>query len=259
MNVAYSPPSDLHLCRSEGESSDASLIKGGTWSIDPRAGAPPDPRPRASNPWLSMRGGGGTIIHLYSVKVIFRFLASGHPQRGHRRRSYPSGLVAEGTRMYRPSCWHRPQYSRSGAGSISSRTVARFSPGARCACLALARLSWAREASTAGSRSSVSGSRSEEHTSELQSRFDIVCRLLLVMPIPLCFSLFPYTTLFRSPGCTGLPAGTVRSTRAQVLAASRLGRWPGLVREHGAPALRLPGFPGHGKRARLDPGPQSRA
>src|SRR5699024_10637288 len=33
--------------------------------------------------------------------------------------------------------------------------------------------------------------RSEEHTSELQSRFDLVCRLL-------CFSLFPYTTLFRS-------------------------------------------------------------
>src|SRR5437868_1642366 len=33
--------------------------------------------------------------------------------------------------------------------------------------------------------------RSEEHTSELQSRFDLVCRLHL--PI-----LFPYTTLFRS-------------------------------------------------------------
>src|SRR5437868_3639186 len=33
--------------------------------------------------------------------------------------------------------------------------------------------------------------RSEEHTSELQSRFDLVCRLLLS-------TLFPYTTLFRS-------------------------------------------------------------
>src|SRR5699024_6393275 len=32
--------------------------------------------------------------------------------------------------------------------------------------------------------------RSEEHTSELQSRFDLVCR-------PRCM-LFPYTTLFRS-------------------------------------------------------------
>src|SRR5438067_1125062 len=36
--------------------------------------------------------------------------------------------------------------------------------------------------------------RSEEHTSELQSRFDLVCRLLP----PLCSTLFPYTTLFRS-------------------------------------------------------------
>src|SRR5699024_927750 len=36
--------------------------------------------------------------------------------------------------------------------------------------------------------------RSEEHTSELQSRFDLVCRLLLLPSSP----LFPYTTLFRS-------------------------------------------------------------
>src|SRR5437868_4458471 len=38
--------------------------------------------------------------------------------------------------------------------------------------------------------------RSEEHTSELQSRFDLVCRLLL--PAPPRPTLFPYTTLFRS-------------------------------------------------------------
>src|SRR5699024_10349144 len=38
--------------------------------------------------------------------------------------------------------------------------------------------------------------RSEEHTSELQSRFDLVCRLLLMTPPP--STLFPYTTLFRS-------------------------------------------------------------
>src|SRR5699024_468799 len=37
--------------------------------------------------------------------------------------------------------------------------------------------------------------RSEEHTSELQSRFDLVCRLLLLSPRS---TLFPYTTLFRS-------------------------------------------------------------
>src|SRR5690554_4620497 len=41
-------------------------------------------------------------------------------------------------------------------------------------------------------------SRSEEHTSELQSRPHLVCRLLLhASPLPM-LSLFPYTTLFRS-------------------------------------------------------------
>src|SRR5699024_9419238 len=41
--------------------------------------------------------------------------------------------------------------------------------------------------------------RSEEHTSELQSRFDIVCRLLLVLRLrSLPSPIFPYPTLFRS-------------------------------------------------------------
>src|SRR5437868_5127115 len=47
-----------------------------------------------------------------------------------------------------------------------------------------------------GSRLDACEARSEEHTSELQSRFDLVCRLLLrhsQKPTP-----FPYTTLFRS-------------------------------------------------------------
>src|SRR5690606_12240683 len=38
--------------------------------------------------------------------------------------------------------------------------------------------------------------RSEEHTSELQSRENLVCRLL--RPLPRRSTLFPYTTLFRS-------------------------------------------------------------
>src|SRR5690625_3575135 len=42
--------------------------------------------------------------------------------------------------------------------------------------------------------------RSEEHTSELQSRGHLVCRLLL--PRPPRSPLFPYTTLFRSPAPT---------------------------------------------------------
>src|SRR5438034_1114967 len=41
--------------------------------------------------------------------------------------------------------------------------------------------------------------RSEEHTSELQSHSDLVCRLLLAPPAPRS-TLFPYTTLFRSGG-----------------------------------------------------------
>src|SRR5699024_2052720 len=42
----------------------------------------------------------------------------------------------------------------------------------------------------------ITTKRSEEHTSELQSRFDLVCRLLL--PLTQTSKLFPYTTLFRS-------------------------------------------------------------
>src|SRR5207248_1724290 len=65
---------------------------------------------------------------------------------------------------------HRPPDGRAGAGD-------RGEPGP-------GRLPDARE-------------RSEEHTSELQSPYDLVCRLLLVRPPP-APTLFPYTTLFRS-------------------------------------------------------------
>src|SRR5437868_3927609 len=53
------------------------------------------------------------------------------------------------------------------------------------------------EPSPSGRRWPNGRKRSEEHTSELQSRFDLVCRLLLALPPP-SLSLFPYTTLFRS-------------------------------------------------------------
>src|SRR5438105_4521506 len=54
--------------------------------------------------------------------------------------------------------------------------------------------------------------RSEEHTSELQSRVDLVCRLLLPRPPP--STLFPYTTLFRSTptGATSAPSGRPASS-----------------------------------------------
>src|SRR5690242_3191710 len=51
-----------------------------------------------------------------------------------------------------------------------------------------------------GASDPVSHERSEEHTSELQSHVNLVCRLLL-RPPPRS-SLFPYTTLFRSASVT---------------------------------------------------------
>src|SRR5947209_3364165 len=47
-------------------------------------------------------------------------------------------------------------------------------------------------------KETTAGARSEEHTSELQSRQYLVCRLLLARPPS--STLFPYTTLFRSRG-----------------------------------------------------------
>src|SRR5207244_3941213 len=60
--------------------------------------------------------------------------------------------------------------------------------------------------------------RSEEHTSELQSPDHLVCRLLLVRPLPPRLTLFPYTTLFRSRFVSvRLPTGEL-----EVLATSLL-------------------------------------
>src|SRR5206468_2019338 len=54
--------------------------------------------------------------------------------------------------------------------------------------------------------------RSEEHTSELQSRSDLVCRLLLeISTQPASSNLFPYTTLFRSRERLQPTAGQRRS------------------------------------------------
>src|SRR6266496_1827723 len=53
--------------------------------------------------------------------------------------------------------------------------------------------------------------RSEEHTSALQSRRDLVCRLLLRLPPT--STLFPYTTLFRSRGRNAHPLELVTVER----------------------------------------------
>src|SRR5437867_1267254 len=66
--------------------------------------------------------------------------------------------------------------------------------------------------------------RSEEHTSELQSPYDLVCRLLLhPPPTP---TLFPYTTLFRSAfASSARPTGTPTSlSTTSSSAATRLRR-----------------------------------
>src|SRR3990167_8336532 len=54
-------------------------------------------------------------------------------------------------------------------------------------------------------RMSAKTRRSEEHTSELQSQSNLVCRLFFLMiRRPPRSTLFPYTTLFRSPAY-GIP------------------------------------------------------
>src|SRR5438046_2939728 len=65
-----------------------------------------------------------------------------------------------------------------------------------------------------GAPSYASGAqRSEEHTSELQSLTNLVCRLLLQLPPPL--PLFPYTTLFRSKTAITASNGTQPEANAR--------------------------------------------
>src|SRR5207253_11050904 len=68
--------------------------------------------------------------------------------------------------------------SRRGSRAASTAPRRRIAPSAPTACVAGA----ASAASTASTRSAASAGRtwrSEEHTSELQSRGHLVCRLLL--------------------------------------------------------------------------------
>src|SRR5437660_1737345 len=73
--------------------------------------------------------------------------------------------------------------------SVSSRPIMGMRPMRSCAGNS-PRRSWPRACARA--------SRSEEHTSELQSRGHLVCRLLLETRRSPRSTLFPYTTLFRS-------------------------------------------------------------
>src|SRR5699024_11974460 len=64
--------------------------------------------------------------------------------------------------------------------STGTSTSVQYSPKAASICRSEIRRGYVRVlTSTHCSPSTIRGSRSEEHTSELQSRFDLVCRLLL--------------------------------------------------------------------------------
>src|SRR5437867_3221325 len=83
--------------------------------------------------------------------------------------------------------------------------------------------------------------RSEEHTSELQSPYDLVCRLLLRRH--LCSTLFPYTTLFRSAG-GHRPRNSTRSKKPSISritfwrAGQRSMVWRVIIATSNAPASR---------------------
>src|SRR5699024_12202005 len=78
-----------------------------------------------------------------------------------------------------PRCTHHAlSWDTARPGGISDLSAAIRSAGERIAPLRTQVVS-VRRMSRPSRVSSVRWSRSEEHTSELQSRFDLVCRLLL--------------------------------------------------------------------------------
>src|SRR5207248_1846767 len=88
----------------------------------------------------------------------------------------------------------------NGAGKIRGRST-----DGMAAAEAIVSRSSSRPRFRCASVLTTGSPRSEEHTSELQSPYDLVCRLLLeIRLLPPCSTLFPYTTLFRSRSL-GLP------------------------------------------------------
>src|SRR5438046_1320918 len=118
-------------------------------------------------------------------------------------RPIATALIAASGAGYRPfvsasvrdrAC--RSAKARAGAKCVAARSTTVAPPlGLRLG----SRPAWsiAARSSTAGWTTSSMTPRSEEHTSELQSLTNLVCRLLLSR---LCARslVFPYTTLFRS-------------------------------------------------------------
>src|SRR5699024_12352142 len=67
--------------------------------------------------------------------------------------------------------------SASASGALRPRPLDTWARAGTSSHLTSTPAPWLQKTESAGF--SVSASRSEEHTSELQSRFDLVCRLLL--------------------------------------------------------------------------------
>src|SRR5699024_11292424 len=127
--------------------------------------------------------------HVYVKVLVARGAASGEPRvrrqansaRTERRRASSVSRSTCGTG--RPAPCAEPATSRGVTFCAPSRpwTRPRTPPGAGAGCAGTAASDPARirrNRSSAGEEPSRTA-RSEEHTSELQSRFDLVCRLLL--------------------------------------------------------------------------------
>src|SRR5690625_2334162 len=161
-------------------------------------------------------------VWITGSRVLISALRCGeHPQQDRKSTRLNSSHVAI---SYAVFCWYRSQRDLSSFPTRRSSDLVTPPPAARWSAderrlPGAADRAMGAEARTMGAASRApcaagldhrvagpdqraavrrtSAARSEEHTSELQSRGHLVCRLLLV-PIPTGSLLVPYTTLFRS-------------------------------------------------------------
>src|SRR5207249_5086095 len=105
----------------------------------------------------------------------WRFLRSGTPHKRHEQGSHRGPRQNEGAKRFHKCSTPGPDENRCAAGrSYGNETKLNTGLTASCRGKRLR-----REVRCKGASGRVGMRRSEEHTSELQSRFDLVCRLLL--------------------------------------------------------------------------------
>src|SRR5699024_12843158 len=104
------------------------------------------------------------------ARLLFSFL---------RLRRPPRSPLFPYTTLFRSALSHAS--ARRSISEASERAVAQASSSSPVMSWKRAKWSAVRGSSSAAVAAAASGreTRSEEHTSELQSRFDLVCRLLL--------------------------------------------------------------------------------